>query len=302
MGTLSTDHTYWVKLFQEDVFLGAGFLLTPCYAVTAYHCISGIAAGNEALDVSFADGDKVPARIHRRDPDADLALIDIPESGISSAAVPTADLPEVNESWHGPYRPDRRSAYLSGEVTAIAADYECDNGGLIEVMQLRCRQSVGGYAGYSGSPVERRSSDDSHTVLGILLEEYPDRAQGNQGHSRASNVLFAPTVAEIFRRFDCFHVSHLLNLLYPQRTETSSGAPTGRPVRDRPLMLPEPSDRQVRPEDGTLESRIHAARYDLAEIREWVLGGLVDEQEARQVRRHILRERELADGGISGDT
>jgi hypothetical protein len=72
-----TGKGYWVEICQEGRRLGAGFLLARCHSLTALHCLRDATPGNDAIDVTFSDGETVPGRIYRRAPEADLALIDI---------------------------------------------------------------------------------------------------------------------------------------------------------------------------------------------------------------------------------
>ena len=70
---------YWVEICQHGARLGAGFLLTRCYAITAFHCLTNMEPGDDSVDVTFATGETLPGRVYRRSPEADLALIDIPK-------------------------------------------------------------------------------------------------------------------------------------------------------------------------------------------------------------------------------
>jgi hypothetical protein len=223
---------YWVEVSQEGRWLGAGFLLTRCHALTALHCLRDADPTLDELDIKFAEGSTVPGRVYRRAPEADLALIDIemPKS-VECPVLLQHDHASVNESWLNPYRPTLSHAFLSGNVTKGPAMFECVGGGMIEAIQLLCSQSVGDYAGYSGSPIER--SDPHHrrrTLLGILLEQYPEQG-GNYGeHQRASAVLFAATISEVFRRFDCFGADHMIMEVAP-RPDTALAGPL--PSHDR---------------------------------------------------------------------
>ena len=190
---------------------GGGFLLTRCHALTALHCLREADPRLDELDIRFAGGVTVPGRIYRRAPEADLALIDIeiPKS-VDCPAMLQHDRAAANEMWLNPYRPSLSHAFLSGTVTKVPAMFECVGGDVIEAIQLGCSQPVGDYAGYSGSPVQRSDPPERRMLLGILLEQYPEQGDGYGERQRASTVLFAATMDEVFRRFECFGADHLI--------------------------------------------------------------------------------------------
>jgi len=266
----ATSGDYWVEISQGGVRLGAGFLLTRCYVLTAFHCLRDITPGTDEVDISFATGEVRPGRVHRRTQEADLALIDVPESD-NCPAVPHADRAGVGETWSNPYRPSMSHAFLSGNVTAVPVPYQCEGGGAIEAIQLGCLQPLGDYAGYSGSPIERNRQDEGRALLGVLLEQYPD----HQLPGRASTVLFAATIAEVFRRFDCFDMDHLFKLLVPPPAETSSESVSRRPLRGR-ADKPEISRDRARPTGRRIESSTDAVGSLLEALHEWQVSGLLD--------------------------
>ncbi|HXL95659.1 MAG TPA: hypothetical protein VN969_42610 [Streptosporangiaceae bacterium] len=216
---------YWVEISQGAKRLGAGFLVTRWYALTALHCIRDAEPGLDGLDIRFAGGATVPGRVLRRVPEADLALIhvEIPKS-VDRPAVPQHDRAAANEMWLNPYRPSRSHAFLTGSVTKMPVMLECVGGDMIETMQLACSQPVGDYSGYSGSPIERSEPPERRRLLGILLEQYPDQASSYGERGRASNVLFAATMAEVLDRFDNFGADQLLAEVVP-RPGTVAAAP-----------------------------------------------------------------------------
>jgi hypothetical protein len=98
---------------------------------------------------------------------------------------------------------------------------------VIEAMQLDCSQPIGDYAGYSGSPIERSGPPERRKLLGVLLEQYPEQLVDHRAPQRASTVLFAATMSEVFRRFDCFGADHLIMEIAP-RPSAAPGAPQDR--------------------------------------------------------------------------
>jgi hypothetical protein len=276
-----SDENYWVEIHQEGKLLGAGFLLTRCYALTAFHCVSNVKG--EAVDIFFPSGETLPGRLHRLSPEADLALIDIPKAG-DIATAPHVDKPSTGDPWSDPYRPGKSHAYLSGTVTASTVEYQCASGDTIEAMQLECSQPLGSYHGYSGSPVERGAPSQVSTVLGILLEQYPD----SQIPQRASTVLFAATIAEIFRRFDCFDVSRL--------TELVASIGDGSELADMSNLK---SSGDLNSIQKPFEHRISRANAVLEALHAWQERGLLDELNVSQISLEVARR--LADDALEKD-
>jgi hypothetical protein len=200
---------YWVNISQHGTQLGVGFLLTPRYALTAFHCLRDVTPDDERVELEFADGDVIHGRIHERSPGADLALIDILKPRGSTIMPPTADRATRGDKWSAPHRPSKADPCLSGHVLSDPVTYRCEAGNDIEALQLGCSEHLGDYSGYSGGPVERCSPGKHSALLGVLLEQYLDR----QAVERASNVLFAATIAEVWRCFDSFNVTHLMGVL-----------------------------------------------------------------------------------------
>jgi hypothetical protein len=252
-----TSGDYWADIRQGDKWLGAGFMLTTCYAVTALHCLNDLDPGNDTIDILIAGTEKVSGRLHRRSPEADLALIDIPESGAIQLVIPDPDRAAQGEKWRNPYRPDTSYAEMSGNIDAFPIRYRCEGGDEIEAIQLNCEQSVGDYSGYSGSPVERRDSDKNQFVLGLLIEQYWEQDPGRRTSQRAANVLFAVTIAEVHQRFDCLQTGNLARAL-PSADEISTSA------------------KQAEITSAPADSSISFAKARLLAIREWQEEGLLD--------------------------
>lgn len=291
---------YWVEIFQHGARLGAGFLLTRCYAVTASHCLAGMEPGDDRVDVLFATDETLPGRVYRRSPEADLALIDIPKTD-GNTTVPIADQADIGEKWRSPYRPSISHAYLSGKIAAALVEYQCEGGGTIEAMQLGCSQSLGDYSGYSGSPVERNLASAGKAVLGILVEQYPEQYPNPRLPGRASTVLFAATIAEVFRRFECFDVSHLLNILDPPRAKASTEPSSARaPVQEESPTLNRPENEKNRSAPRSIRSRIKSVGSKLEALDDWQKRGLLGELDVSALRLQTIQY--LIDDGIGGET
>ncbi len=292
---MDSGREYWVEISQGEKRLGAGFLLTPCYVVTASHCLRNVTTANESLDISLPGGEIIPGRLYRRSVEADLALIDIATPGGHSAYAPMADRAVSGEEWRNPYRPSTGHAYLTGRVSAPELRYRCEGEGTIEAMQLECSQDLGDYSGYSGSPIERGGPANSPAVLGLLIEQYPDQNPAHRTAQRSSAVLFAATVAEILRRFDCFSVGHLLPLLPPvegvnageTRAMTAPSPPPSRSRIDGSKELEEYSG-------SSTDRRIRSADAKLRALHEWQRLGLIDELQVSPLKLRIIES--LLDG------
>ena len=156
-----TGSDYWIEISQHGARLGAGFLLTRRYALTAFHCLRELPSDDEQLELSFAGGEVGPGRVHERSPEADLALIDILKPHESPVVLPNADRASRGDSWSAPYRPGPSDPYLSGDVLSGGMPYVCEAGNSIEALQLDCSQHLGDYSGYSGGPVERYTGGEA---------------------------------------------------------------------------------------------------------------------------------------------
>jgi hypothetical protein len=151
--------------------------------------------------------------------------------------------------------------------------YRCEAGHEIEALQLGCSQRLGDYSGYSGGPVERHVTGREPALVGVLLEQYPDR----QTVDRASDVLFAATIAEALRRFDCLGVGHLMKVLFAddQASQQYLTAPAAD-RRDAAESLQEPKGSHSSRSSSSLESTIAAANSLFDALGEWASSGILD--------------------------
>lgn len=277
---------FWVEIWHKDSRLGAGFFVTRRYVLTARHCVlRAIQDGDPLVEVRCAGAVDAPiqARLYQQQIDADMALVEIIERPDVPVALPSADMCRTDERWRNPYRPLDSDPFLSGTVQAGPVAYRCAEGGAVSALQLQCDQALGDYSGYSGSPVQRVDEQDT-TVLGILIEQYLDRHDGQ----RATDVLFAATMKDALGRFDCFDVGHLWKVL--------SVPETG-----------EPADTSSAPSAAAQVSASHTPRSAvqdmvadataLAELAQGLVASqLLDPDSAKTQLRRIFNR--IADGGF----
>ena len=271
---------YWVSIRRNGVRLGAGFVLIGCYVLTAHHCLGDADSEPEDVEVEFEGGEMLTGRVLRRSPQADLALVDVPKSG-TGPVIPRADRASAGDAWRNPYRPSLTHALLSGTIEAVPVTYQCEGGEAVEALQLGCAQDLGDYAGYSGSPVEGGQAGEESRLFGVLIEQYPKHYPTNSGSRPASAVLFAATISEVLRRFDCFDVGHLVDLL-----PSSSGvcAPV---VAEGKGKVPASSD---------VPSRLATTDAIITALDGWQKRGLIDEQYTTALKLRVIEQQLLSDG------
>ncbi|QLE71168.1 trypsin-like peptidase domain-containing protein [Streptomyces rectiverticillatus] len=292
---------YAVDLYQADRPLGAGFLLTRCFVLTADHCLRYLAVGEEHVSVRLGDGTEVGGRVCRRIEEADLALIEVLEPELVPLTLPVGDLPRRGDRWRGLHRPSLSDPHLGGHVDADAVDYTCVGGGRIQAMQLVAEQALGDYSGYSGGPVERvTTADRGAALLGVLIEQYPDR----QAPDRAANVLFAVPLREVMSRFPHFRTDHLLQALEPP---ASVAEPVGRHEEQsaaRGSAAPPPVTAPVNDSPGaesapvSVDMAVAKGEALLSALKEWSERGLIDPGQVAGLQVHIAKNVvDLALGG-----
>ncbi|GGR86517.1 hypothetical protein GCM10010252_26490 [Streptomyces aureoverticillatus] len=288
---------YWVDLHRAEQRLGGGFLLTNWLVLTALHCLRGLARIDERVDVVLADGRRLAAHVSRLDAEADLALVSITSPQRAAPQIPKSGPARIGGRWRGPYRPAANDVELSGRIDTRAAAYACEGGGVIEALQLSADQLLGDYSGYSGGPVEDTTSCDGHApdqngskqdavVVGILLEQVPDRAAAD----RAANVLFAATIAEAMRRFNYLDVAHLVDVLRPPRDAEPAVASAVPPQATRDTMV------------NPLINSMAAKADELFEtIQGWAAQGVMDAAQISELTFMVAKRKiqaELGEGGV----
>ncbi|HLM22203.1 MAG TPA: NB-ARC domain-containing protein, partial [Propionibacteriaceae bacterium] len=163
---------------------GSGFALAPRLVVTAGHLVRGRAA--RELEFAPVDGDALPVSEISSDDDRDIALLRLEEDTVVRLSVGRS---RGEVAWKVDSRPRGNDPRLTGTITDARRRIINSRGKEVSVLQLQVSESLGDYAGYSGSPVQLRSND---AVIGVLVEQLylrlpPSVADG----PLASTVLYA---------------------------------------------------------------------------------------------------------------
>ncbi|WP_405910194.1 serine protease [Streptomyces sp. NBC_00828] len=217
------------------------------------------------MTVELEGGCIVDGQVRQRVEEADLALVEILNPSAVPLPPPKADLARRGDHWRGLHRPSLDDPHLGGKVNADVVDYACEGGGRIEAIQLIAEQALGDYSGYSGGPVERVTPDQELAVLGILIEQYPDRRDG----SRSANILFAATIREVIGRFDYFQTGHLLRVL-------DAGS----------------ADQAISPtpfEGSDVGATLAKGEAVLAALKEWSSKDLIDPTQLTSLQAHVAK-------------
>ena len=119
-----------------------------------------------------------------------------------------------------------------------------------------------------------------------MLEQYPDR----QSPERASDVLFAATIAEALRRFDSFDVGHLLNVLSAENEPLPDCSSVATPPTTCVIGSVPTSGEPAGPAVGrSLESRIAAAGSLLDALHEWGTRGVLDPMDVAALKLRVAQ-------------
>lgn len=179
--------------------VGSGFVLAAAtstcshIAVTANHVVRN--HEDSSLQFLLADDEKISVERVERDDTLDIAVLYLAE-GVGDG-LQVADAVE-GDAWAVNTRPRVNDPRLTGYITAVDWPIQNARNHAVQVLQLQVSQVLGGYRGYSGSPVMSLSGG----VLGILVEEVSSRATGSLGQDKlATNVLYAIPIQAILKRF-----------------------------------------------------------------------------------------------------
>lgn len=174
---------------------GFGFPLTSRKVVTALHVAT--AGDPSALRFRPYGGTEVPVVDVELDPVLDTAILhldrDVP--ALLRWREASASMEYMVES-----QPAPGDVYLTGTVEVPRARFTPDDGvEPIDGLQLHVKQGLGSYNGYSGSAVISR---DDASVIGLLIEQVPDRRdEPPPGQRPATGALWAVPIADIVKRF-----------------------------------------------------------------------------------------------------
>ena len=170
------------------------------------------------------DGEPIPVTRVEVSTGLDVAVLHLQRP--APAVLPAAGQVTAGEQWRVDTRPDPGAPVLRGTVTEPQRQLKNAAGKETTLIQLWVEQEIGGYQGYSGSPVIAQSAGG---VLGVLVEQAFWRVSRPAGRSSApvANVLFAAPIDGVLAEFDL------------------AGVPVARSVRD----IPRPVSFEVRRPD-----------------------------------------------------
>lgn len=281
---------YWFELSSQGKVLGGGFLLTRKYGITATHCLAPLGVSSKSDEGALSDVvvdidlgyELTDASARVSEVRGDLALLEIVHPARRRLIAPTIGTAVTGDSWAAPYRPSSDYPKLTGKVSESNIKYACRDGEYVEALQLVVEQSIGQHHGYSGGPVSRVSDLGEECALGVLLEQFPDLS----AQQRASNVLFAASMAAVFGAFVAFdHIDVSGNEPHHSRSEVQSD-PSAPSRGSEAIVLPSGAR-------DTLEAarkKLAVADETLRWAKEWARDGLLDETEYRQLK---IRVREF---------
>jgi hypothetical protein len=207
--------SYWFSIIHADVSHGGAFLISRKYALTATHCLpKGYRTASESIDPSRVklvseNGTELYAIVSETD--GDLTLLEVVAFRKHTVIPPTIrqELVEKDSPWEAPYRPSPHHPTLTGVVGNPDLKFQSADGSIVSVIQLTVSEEIGDHSGYSGGPVLGKTSrTDPVAIIGILIEQFPDRVNQN----RAANVLFATRIACAFLHFAAFNFAEQLNI------------------------------------------------------------------------------------------
>lgn len=270
------DHEYWVRLADDKAELGGGFIVTRRHVVTAAHCVGRLRPGS-SLTVSTSNGTTIQAILEELIERRDLALLRL-ETPVPWMPPGTGHC-RPSDRWFAPYRPSVADPHLAGSVIRHDVEYKCEGGDLIPAIQLDVSVELGDYSGYSGGPVERHDEVGGNRVVGLLIEQFPDRVDSK----RFTNVLFAAELGRALRCFEAFELDNLAPVLFERRPMTEVPQQKA-PRRWRLTWL----GGRGKP-SGAKASRRADTEADLVAAQRWGELGLMPEDEVRTLRLRIAR-------------
>lgn len=129
----------------------------------------------------------------------DVALLVSYSPQTNRVAPLRATVPTAGDRWIGEGRMTDGHAVLTGEIARANLPYELTYGQTL-VHQLTTDEHIGDHHGYSGGPISTPRNTMEPSILGLLVEQYPDAVD----RARSSNVLFAIPIHSILTCLSAF--------------------------------------------------------------------------------------------------
>ena len=205
------EAAYWGRLLSGKRTLGGCFLLSTQYAITAAHCLDGVKDEDSTLAIVLGEARKVPARLRDRNRSRDLAVLELDPDDTADILLAAPAPCLVSDPWIGQFRERFSEPKIAGSVTCARMPLLNASGELVEVAQLESSVDLADYSGYSGGPVERNDGKSVTVLHGVVVEQTFERG----ATKRAANLVFAATIAEIYRTFQWLRVADVLGIDEP---------------------------------------------------------------------------------------
>lgn len=267
---MSAEVGRWVRLYVDDTLVGLGFHLSRTYLVTAAHCVETVAVG-AVIETRDEGGRSQSATFVEATGDVALLLASSPQANRIRPL--RAAVPSAGDRWVGEARRSEQYAILTGSVAGVNIAYELSYGPAT-VHQLTIDEQLGDHRGYSGGPVCTPSTDDESSVLGLLVEQYPDAVDAQ----RASNVLFAIPIHSVLTQLSAFD-----GLYSPVQHDQADGLPkSGSPIRTATA------------DNDSISAVLTEADQILRQAKQWTLDQIIPADEFEIYRVRVSRA--LLDG------
>jgi len=186
------------RVVVDDHAEGAAFLVGPGVALTARHVIKTALDENDrhcagcTVTVDFGGGVVWAAKVDKFDQAMDVAVLR--GAAVEPARAYRCGAPVQGAGWRVSTKFLPNDPVLTGTITDPARTIQNAQGHDAELAQLYVQEGLGGFNGYSGSPVWMPGAGQVDRVaVGVLVEQTLLRVKNQPGQhtTMATNVLWA---------------------------------------------------------------------------------------------------------------